>query len=103
VNSANVPQHIRDAVLKAKPGSLVGPVEHTTGWYFFRVEERNTAPFSEVKAEIEKELRDEAVRRFVEEARKKSIATLDHEPFWNTFIAANKQAQERREQQAKGK
>jgi hypothetical protein len=102
-NSASVPQQIRDAVLGGKPGEVVGPIEHTTGWYFFRIEEQNTASFDEVRAEIEKEMRDEAVRQFVEQAKKKSVATLDHEAFWNTFLAANRQAQELREKQAQGK
>lgn len=102
-NSANVPQQIRDAVLAGKPGDIVGPVEHDTGWYLFRIEETGAATLNDVKAEIEKELRDAAVRQFVEENRKKSAATLDHEAFWNTFLAANKQAQERREKQAQGK
>ena len=102
-NSTTVPQQIRDAVLAAKPGDIVGPIEHDTGWYVFRVEDQSTAALNEVRADIEKEMRDEAVRRFVEEARKKSVATLDHEPFWNTFLAANKEAQERREKQAQGK
>jgi peptidyl-prolyl cis-trans isomerase C len=102
-NSANVPQQIRDAVLAANAGDIVGPVEHTTGWYIFRIEEKRAAALDEVKSEIEKEMRDEAVRRFVEETRKKSVATLDHDAFWSTFLAANKEAQERREKQAQAK
>lgn len=102
-NSANVPQEIRDAVLSAEVGDIVGPVEHATGWYIFRVEEKGVANVDDVRAEIEKELRDEAVRKFVEENQKKSVATLDHQAFWDTFLAANKQAQERREKQEQGK
>jgi hypothetical protein len=102
-NSTNVPQQIRDAVLAAKTGDLVGPVEHDTGWYIFRIEDTGVAALNDVKADIEKELRDAAVQRFVEESQKKSGVTLDHEAFWNTFLAANKEAQARREKQAQGK
>jgi hypothetical protein len=102
-NSTNVPPPIREAVTAAKVGDIVGPVEHNAGWYLFRIESTGVATLEEVKPEIEKELRDAAVRQFVEENRKKSVATLDHEAFWNTFLAANKEAQERRERQGQGK
>lgn len=102
-NSNQVPQNIRDAVLAGSKGEIVGPIELDTGWYIFRIEQRNAATFDEVKPEIEKELRDQAVRKFVDETRKKSTVTLDHQPFWNTFLAANREAQERAEKQAQEK
>jgi parvulin-like peptidyl-prolyl isomerase len=43
--SSSVPQNVRDAVLKAKDGDIVGPLEHETGYYIFRVQSVQLAPF----------------------------------------------------------
>ena len=90
-NAANVPETMRNALLAAKVGEIVGPIQHNTGHYLFRVESAEQASFDSVKEEIEKNMRQAAVNRWIDELQKKSIVTLDHDSFWKTFLAANKQ------------
>jgi parvulin-like peptidyl-prolyl isomerase len=87
----NVPEEIRKAVLAAKPGEIVGPIEHQTGHYIFRVESLTQATFDDVKAEIEKDMRDATVREWLDAIKKKSSVTLDHQPFWQAFTTNAKQ------------
>ena len=89
-NSANIPDEIRRPILAAKAGDIVGPIPHTSGYYLFRVESVEQASFDSVKEEIEKNLRQGMVNNWIYEMQKKSTVTLDHEAFWNTFLAANK-------------
>ncbi|HYO82279.1 MAG TPA: peptidylprolyl isomerase [Bryobacteraceae bacterium] len=88
----NVPAEIRTAVLAAKEGDIVGPVEHATGWYIFRPDSFSTATFEAIRPELEKELREAALKKFLDEQRARSTAVLKNEPFWTTFLETNKQA-----------
>lgn len=97
--ASHIPQEIRTALFAAKPGDIVGPVEHNSGFYIFRVESLTILPFDSAKEEIEKQLRVSAVDNWLEDMKKKSTATLDHKAFWDTFLAANKQALEAQQQQ----
>jgi parvulin-like peptidyl-prolyl isomerase len=98
--AGNIPQEVRTALFEAKPDDIVGPVEHDTGFYIFRVESQTILPFESAKADIEKQLRAAAVDKWLDEMKKKSTATLDHKPFWDTFVAANKEALEARKKEA---
>jgi parvulin-like peptidyl-prolyl isomerase len=98
--AANIPQDVRTALFEAREGDIVGPVEHDTGFYIFRVESRTILPFESARADIEKQLGAAAVDAWLEEMKKKSTATLDHKPFWDTFIAANKEALDARKKEA---
>lgn len=97
-NSTNVPENIRKPLLAAKAGDIVGPIEHNTGFYVFRVDTLEQASFDSVKEEIEKNLRQGAVNRWIGELQKKSTVTLDHDSFWKTFLAANQEQQEKAKQ-----
>lgn len=87
--STNVPPEIKDAVLAAKAGSIVGPVEHDAGWYLFRVDSIGMPEFESVRADIEKELRDAAVRAWIDGMKAKTTVTLENEPFWKAFAKLN--------------
>jgi parvulin-like peptidyl-prolyl isomerase len=88
-NATNIPAEIRNPLLAAKPGEVVGPIEHQTGFYFFRVEGVDAPDFDRAKPEIEKEIKEARVRRWIDEMKAKSTVKLDHDPFWKTFAAAN--------------
>jgi parvulin-like peptidyl-prolyl isomerase len=90
--STNIPLEIRNAVFKAKQGDIVGPLEHDSGFYLFRVESKSILPFESVKEDISKQLRAEAVDKWLAEMKKRSTVSLDHKAFWDTFLAANKAA-----------
>lgn len=81
-NSANIPQNIRDAVLAAKAGDIVGPLEHETGFYLFRVDSVGMPPYEQVQPEIYKELRNAEVRRWLEEVRKRASVSVDDPGFF---------------------
>jgi parvulin-like peptidyl-prolyl isomerase len=88
---ATVPEDIRKAVLAAQPGDIVGPIEHQTGHYIFRVESQTQATFDQVKSEIEKRMRDAAVQEWLDAMKKKTSVSLDHQPFWQAFTTNAKQ------------
>jgi hypothetical protein len=86
----SIPAELRDQVLKAETGSIIGPYEHQTGWYILRVDKLETAPFESVQAEIEKKMKDAVLKRWVEEMKTKSSVKMENQPFWDTFRESNK-------------
>ena len=86
---------MRTPLLAAKVGDIVGPIQHNSGYYLFRVDGIEQASFESVKDEIEKNMRQVAVNRWIDDLQKKSTVTLDHDAFWKTFLAANKQEKEK--------
>jgi parvulin-like peptidyl-prolyl isomerase len=80
--SANVPQHMRDALLAAKEGEIVGPLEHDTGFYIFRVESNTFRPFEQVKDDLYKELKDSALKTWLDGKRKQSTIRIENEGYF---------------------
>ena len=76
-NSATIPAEMRDAILAAKPGDLLGPFEHQTGFYLFRVESAGTPPIEQVRAELDKEIRDAALRDYLAGAKSRSTVKIE--------------------------
>jgi hypothetical protein len=91
-NSEHVPLPIRNAILAARPGETVGPIEHEAGFYLFRVESTGTAAFEEVKNDIEKSLRAAALQKWMDSVQAKATVTMDNGPFWKAFADLNGQA-----------
>ena len=87
-NSENVPPDIRSALLAAKPGDIVGPLSHDTGFYLFRVESKGIGTFDEVKDEVYRHLKDQAVRAWLDETRKRSTVTIENQKYFGTAKAA---------------
>lgn len=98
--AANIPWEMRSAVLQAKPGDVVGPIEHATGFYIFRVEEVKVPPLAALRKEIEKELREAELKKWLDEVKAQSSATLTNDAFWTTFKAAN-QTEKRQQEMSK--
>lgn len=90
-NAPNIPVEIRAPLTAAKAGDIVGPIEHSSGYYIFKVQKSETPNLGAIKADIEKEMRQTRVRDWLEELRTKTVVSLDHKPFWDTFIAANQE------------
>ena len=86
----NVPAEIRNPLLAAKEGEIIGPLEHMTGWYILKPESFSTAEFDTVRAELEREVREAGLQKFIGELEAKSTAELQNKPFWDTFLEANK-------------
>lgn len=104
-NAANIPAEIRGPLTAAKPGEIVGPIEHSSGYYIFKVKNVESPDLSSVKADIEKEMRQARVREWVESLRAQSVVSLDHKAFWDTFVAANQElleAEKAKAEAAKG-
>ena len=78
-NSANVPIAIREALFTAKPGDVVGPIAHETGYYIFKIESASQAPFDQVKEEIVRELKDISLKVWLDEFKKNSNVTIADE------------------------
>jgi parvulin-like peptidyl-prolyl isomerase len=79
--SSSVPQNVRDAVLKAKDGDIVGPLEHETGYYIFRVESAQLAPFEQVKSDIYNEMKQAGLTKWLEEMKARSSVTVEDSVF----------------------
>ena len=77
--SANVPSNIRNPVLAAKAGDIVGPIEHETGFYIFKIESNGLAPFDKVQDDIVKEMKDARLKHWLEEFKKTSSVTIANE------------------------
>jgi len=77
--SANVPDNIRTAVLAAKAGDIVGPLEHTSGYYVFKVVSNGLAGFDQIKDDVVKDLKDARMRHWLEQAKKSSTVDIQNE------------------------
>jgi peptidyl-prolyl cis-trans isomerase C len=80
--SASIPQNIRDAILNANAGDIVGPLDHETGFYIFRVESIDLTPFDQVKNDLYKELKEAGVNKWLEETKKRSTVTINSDAFF---------------------
>lgn len=90
--SSEIPQNIREPIMKAKTGDIIGPIEHETGFYLFKVTSSGMSSLREAKQDIVRNLKEAEVKRWMDELRTKASATLDHKAFWDTFVATNKLA-----------
>lgn len=89
--SGAVPPSMSGPILKASAGDIVGPIEHETGWYLFRVETVGVPDYDAAHADIEKQLTDARVRSYFEQLRSKATVQLQNDGFWETYKATNKQ------------
>jgi parvulin-like peptidyl-prolyl isomerase len=64
--SDNIPEAIRSVVFNLKKGEISDPVRQPNGFYIFRAEEVQARPLSEVKAEIDGDLRDKKAREILD-------------------------------------
>jgi peptidyl-prolyl cis-trans isomerase C len=79
--SSSVPENVREAVLNAKDGDIVGPLEHETGYYIFRVESAQLTPFEQVKSDIYNEMKQAGLTRWLEEMKSRSSVTVEDSVF----------------------
>lgn len=77
--SGNIPQHIRLPILEAKAGDIVGPIEHETGYYIFKIESNGLAPFDQVKDDVVKEMKDARLKHWLDQFKKTSSVTIADE------------------------
>jgi parvulin-like peptidyl-prolyl isomerase len=82
--SAAIPQAMRDAVLAAAPSDIVGPFEHDTGYYIFRVESVGVPPLDKLKEQIAAELKNNAMRRWLDDVRSRSAVKVESAGFFAT-------------------
>ena len=76
--SSSVPQNVRDAVLKASAGDIVGPLHHESGYYIFRVDSVVVAPFEQVKDDIYNTLKQAGLAKWLEEMKGRSSVTIEN-------------------------
>jgi parvulin-like peptidyl-prolyl isomerase len=75
--SSSVPQNVRDAVLNAAAGDIVGPLQHETGYYIFRIESVVVAPFDQVKSDIYNDIKQAGLTKWLEEMKARSSVTIE--------------------------
>jgi foldase protein PrsA len=80
--SASVPQNIREVILKANNGDILGPLEHETGFYIFRIESMALTPFEQVKGDIYNELKQAGLKKWLDETKNRSTVTIENEAFF---------------------
>lgn len=86
----NLPKEMTDPILKASAGDIVGPVEHETGWYLFKVETNGVPEFEAARSGMEKQLKEARLRTWYEQLRGKASVQMENDVFWETFVATNK-------------
>ena len=64
--SDNIPDAIRSVVFKLEKGNISDPVRQANGFYIFRAEDVSARPLSEVKGEIDGDLRDRKAREILD-------------------------------------
>ena len=77
--SANVPSNIRGPILAAKAGEIVGPIQHDTGFYIFKVLSNGQASFDQVKEDLVKEMKDAGLKHWLDEFKKNSSVSIQNE------------------------
>ncbi|MEK7750898.1 MAG: peptidylprolyl isomerase [Acidobacteriota bacterium] len=63
------PEEIKNGVLGAKAGAIVGPLRLTNGYYIFRVDESDTQTYEQVKSDLYTELKDQRWRAWMDKVR----------------------------------
>jgi foldase protein PrsA len=84
--SANVPAHIRLPILEAKAGDIVGPIEHDTGFYVFKVLSNGIGSFDENKDFIVKQLKDARLKHWLDGFKKESSVTIENEALFREAV-----------------
>jgi parvulin-like peptidyl-prolyl isomerase len=77
--SANVPSNIRGPILGAKAGEIIGPIQHDTGFYIFKVLSNGQASFDQVKEDLVKEMKDAGLKHWLDEFKKNSSVSIQNE------------------------
>jgi hypothetical protein len=77
--SANVPSNIRGPILAAKAGEIIGPIQHDTGFYIFKVLSNGQASFDQVKEDLVKEMKDAGLKHWLDEFKKNSSVSIQNE------------------------
>ena len=77
--SANVPDSMRGPILAAKPGDIVGPIQHDTGFYIFKILSNGQASFDQVKDDLVKQMKDAGLKNWLDEFKKNSSVTIQNE------------------------
>ena len=58
---------------------LLGPLEHATGFYIFRIESSKVKSFEEAKGEIYNDLKQEGLKKWLDEARSRSTVKIENQ------------------------
>jgi parvulin-like peptidyl-prolyl isomerase len=77
--SANVPANIRGPVLAAKAGDIVGPIQHETGFYIFKIVSNGQATFDQVKDDLVREMKDAGLKHWLDGFKKESSVSIQDE------------------------
>jgi parvulin-like peptidyl-prolyl isomerase len=80
--SSTFPADIREAILKASKGDILGPLEHQTGFYIFRIESIDLTPFDKVKGDIYNELKQAGLTEWLEATKNRSTVTIENDLFF---------------------
>jgi parvulin-like peptidyl-prolyl isomerase len=84
-NNQNVPEPMRKVVLTLKAGDVSEPYRHDNGFYIFRAETAGVLPYDQVKDDIFKELKDVALKNWLEETKKQSTFKIESENYFSKY------------------
>ena len=70
---------MRGPILAAKPGDIVGPIQHDTGFYIFKILSNGQASFDQVKDDLVKQMKDAGLKSWLDEFKKNSSVTIQNE------------------------
>ena len=80
--SGSYPEEMKKAVFALKPGEVGEPVRQPNALYIVRVQERSAPPIDQVRQAIISEIRDEHLKAYVVEVRKRMIPQLTRPEFF---------------------
>jgi peptidyl-prolyl cis-trans isomerase C len=86
-SSSQVPDVLRNPIVALKKGEVSDPVKTDNGFYVFKAESVSALPYEQVKDEIYKELKDEGLRKWLDETKKQSSFKIENEEYFKRGTA----------------
>jgi peptidyl-prolyl cis-trans isomerase C len=78
-----LPKEISQAVFKLKPGEITDPIRETTGFYILKVDSLNKKSFEQASGEIISTLKNEQLRKVMENTNKQYEVQVQDPTFFN--------------------
>jgi parvulin-like peptidyl-prolyl isomerase len=89
-SSREIPDAIRNPILKLKTGQVSDPIRVESGFYIIKATFVGPLPYDEVKDEIFTTLQNAAVQKFLDETKKQSNFKIENAEFFKPGQPANK-------------
>ncbi len=81
--SDKLPEHIKEAIFRLKPGEVTEPLRQPNGYYLFRVEEVGTQTLDEVRQTLNRQAKAAKFREWFDQVVKTVQFDIENEEYFN--------------------